>query len=621
MSQLGVNLSLPAFEALPRTKGAVDSFLLNGDSSHAGNDERPLSPSSKTIVNTESAADAVLQLLTHFGLKYLFMTTGTDFAPVQEALAKMAVQNDNRLLPIVVPHESVSSAMALGYSMITGQPAAVAVHVNVGSSNALGNVMNAAIGRLPLIVLAGRTPATQTGNLGSRDISIHWGQDVLDQSGIMRDFVKWDYEIKRIESLPEIIARAFKVTRSEPCGPVYLTFAREILMEDMTNVTLPDPIMAQPVMPIEASSTQAKEVVDILMRAENPLIIAGSVGRKAQPVRDLQVICNALAVRVSESVRTFMNYPTNDPMHVGFNTPELVKDADAILILDCMIPWIPAKTELRNDAKVIQVDQDPIFPNIALWSFPIDVQIRADSAVFISELKDEVDHLKLDTNQKKNLNERREKIAGQHFAWKKKRVEVAETRSKLNPIDMKWLCHEINGIFNNNDAILVNEVPSGFVEEQIDTNRPQSYFGSTGAGYLGRGLGVALALRLAMPDSLVVACEGDGSYIFSNPEAAHWVSNAYGLPFLTVIFNNQGWEAEKESVDKLYPQGWSNRYSKYVGVHLDPPGQYSKIVTAFGGYGEEVRNPDEITPALQRGIECVRNQNKQAVIDVICKKV
>ncbi len=601
---------------------AVDSFLLNADSSHAENDERHLRSSSRIIVKTESAADAFLHLLTHFGLKYLFMTTGTDFAPIQEALAKMAVQNDNRLLPIVVPHESVSSAMALGYSMISGQPAAVAVHVNVGTSNALGNVMNAAIGRLPLIVLAGRTPATQSGHLGSRDISIHWGQDVRDQSGIIRDFVKWDYEIRRIESLPEVIARAFKMTRSEPCGPVYLTFAREILMENMTKVTLPDPIIAQPVVPIETSSTRVKKVVDILMQAENPLIIAASVGRKSQPVRDLQVICNELAVGFSESVRTFMNYPTNDSMHVGFDTSELVKDADAILILDCMVPWIPAKTEPRNDVKIIQVDQDPIFQNIGLWSFPIHVQIRADSAVFVGQLREEVDHLKLDTSQKKNLIERREKIARRHFTWKKKAFEDAEAGSKLNPIDMKWLCHQISVVLDhNNNAILVNEVPGGFVQEQIDIDRPQSYFGSTGAGYLGRGLGVALGLKLAMPDNIVIACEGDGSYIFSNPEAAHWVSNAYGLPFLTVIFNNQGWEAEKESVDKLYPQGWSNRYSKYVGIHLDPPGQYSKIVTAFGGYGEEVRNPDEITPALQRGIEFVRNQNKQAVIDVICKKV
>ena len=593
---------------------------MNAHSSHTGNDERHLNSSPRTIVNTESAADTILHLMIHFGLKYLFMTTGTDFAPIQEALAKMAIQNDNRLRPIIVPHESVSSAMALGYSMVTGQPAAVAVHVNVGTSNALGNIMNAAIGRLPLIVLAGRTPATQSGHLGSRDISIHWGQDVRDQSGIVRDFVKWDYEIRRIESLQEVIARAFKMTLSEPCGPVYLTFTREILMENMTNVTLPDPIMAQPVVPIEVSDTRVKEVVDILMRAENPLVITGCVGRNAQAVRDLQVICNALAVGVSESVRTFMNYPTTDPMHVGFNTSELVKGADVILILDSMVPWIPASTELRNDAKIIQVDQDPIFQNVGLWSFPIGVQIRADSAVFVSQLRQEVDRLKLNASNK-NLNERREKIARRHFVWKKKAVEDANARSKLNPIDMKWLCHEINAIVDNNDAILVNEVPGGFVQEQIDTNRPQSYFGSTGAGYLGRGLGVALGLKLALPDSLVIACEGDGSYIFSNPDAAHWVSNAYDLPFLTVIFNNQGWAAERESVDKLYPQGWSNRYSKYVGVHLDPPGQYSKIVTAFGGYGEEVRNPDEIIPALQRGIECVRNQKKQAVIDVICKKV
>ena len=117
-----------------------------------------------------------------------------------------------------------------------------------------------------------------------------------------------------------------------------------------------------------------------------------------------------------------------------------------------------------------------------------------------------------------------------------------------------------------------------------------------------------------------MCCVGDGSYIFGVPEAAHWVSEAYNLPFLTVILNNQGWAAEKNPIDRLYPNGWSARNSKYIGVYIDPPGDYSKLVQAFGGYGQRVEDPKEIEQALERAVSHVKSKKKQAVLDVVCKK-
>ena len=156
---------------------------------------------------------------------------------------------------------------------------------------------------------------------------------------------------------------------------------------------------------------------------------------------------------------------------------------------------------------------------------------------------------------------------------------------------------------------------------QVDVNKPLTYFGSTSSGYLGRSLGQALGCKLASPSSSVVAAVGDGVYVFCSPEAAHWVSNAYDLPFLTIIFNNQGWETEKKPIEKFYPKGWSEKSNNYVGVSLEPPGDYSKIVAAFGGHGEKVIAPDEIYNAIQRGLSFIRQERRQAVIDVICKKV
>ncbi|MCL5068131.1 MAG: thiamine pyrophosphate-binding protein, partial [Thaumarchaeota archaeon] len=133
--------------------------------------------------------------------------------------------------------------------------------------NSLGNLMNACRSRVPIILLAGKTPRTEFGHSGSRDYWIHWGQDVYDQSGIVREFVKWDYEITRKENLPEVIARAFRISQSDPPGPVYLTFGREILMDEMTNVSPPDHRMAKPVELSGIAQEQIQNITDEIVRS------------------------------------------------------------------------------------------------------------------------------------------------------------------------------------------------------------------------------------------------------------------------------------------------------------------------------------------------------------------
>ena len=87
-------------------------------------------------------------------------------------------------------------AMAHGYYRIAGKPAAVMVHVTVGTANAINGVINAARDNVPVLLAAGRTPITETGSIASRNRSIHWGQEAFDQGGMVREFVKWDYELR-----------------------------------------------------------------------------------------------------------------------------------------------------------------------------------------------------------------------------------------------------------------------------------------------------------------------------------------------------------------------------------------------------------------------------------------
>ena len=105
--------------------------------------------------------------------------------------------------------------MAHGYHLVTGEPPLVMVHTTVGTANALCGLINAARANIPLVLTAGRTPITETGNLGSRDLLIHWAQESFDQAAVVREYVKWDYELRSFDQLETVVRRAFAIAMSE----------------------------------------------------------------------------------------------------------------------------------------------------------------------------------------------------------------------------------------------------------------------------------------------------------------------------------------------------------------------------------------------------------------------
>src|SRR5262249_28259904 len=158
-----------------------------------------------------------------------------------EGYARRGAQGQARPRPITVPHEAVAVAMAHGYAMVTGRPQAVMVHTIVGTANAVGGIMNAARSNVPMLFTAGRNPITEAGALGSRDRQIHWAQESFDQGALVREFVKWDYELRTLSHLETVVDRALAIAQAEPQGPVYLTLPREVLAERMETFEYSDP--------------------------------------------------------------------------------------------------------------------------------------------------------------------------------------------------------------------------------------------------------------------------------------------------------------------------------------------------------------------------------------------
>ncbi|MFN0161783.1 MAG: thiamine pyrophosphate-binding protein, partial [Burkholderiales bacterium] len=194
-----------------------------------------------TTVAVTSVAEAWLALLKARGVDYLYVNAGTDTPPVIEAYARAGASGLSLPTPVVCPHENLAVGMAHGYALATGRAQAVMLHVSVGTANALCALMNAARDQCPLLLTAGRTPLFEEGKPGSRNAWIHWAQEMYDQAGMLREMVKWDYELKDGINLREVTERGLSIAHAYPRGPVYLSLPREVIAQPLDTFSWNEP--------------------------------------------------------------------------------------------------------------------------------------------------------------------------------------------------------------------------------------------------------------------------------------------------------------------------------------------------------------------------------------------
>jgi acetolactate synthase-1/2/3 large subunit len=563
------------------------------------------------------SAEAYVRALMAQGVDCLFMNPGTDTIPIQEALSKLEQLGQPVPRTVLCLFELVALAAAHGYYQATGRPQAVLVHVDVGTQNLGGMLHNAQRGRAAVMISAGRTPYTTDSRFrGTRDTYIHWLQEQFDQHGIVRNFVKWEYELRRPEQMGEVIARAFQVAASDPPGPVYLTLPREVLMTEVADVRLPS-LAQTPAVRLGAGDPDVlRDIAAHLVRSERPVVLTSTTGRTKQGFEALVRLAELLALPIVER-RERTNFPTTHPLHQGFQPGPFVETADLILVLDSDVPYIPTQVTPRADAIIIQIDLDPVKDRIPLWSFPLTYAVRADSARALELIANDAAELLTD-ELKHRIEARRTELTASHNERRGARREAALATREARAVGAEWLGYCL-GQFQRDaaDCIFVDEslTSHAAVWNHLDSDEPNTMFGSGGSS-LGWGLGAALGIKLAHPDRPVVLVVGDGSFVFGEPLAALWASQVNQAPLLIVIFNNGCYNANKAPLISAYPQGYSVQGSHFVGTDLLPSPRYDLLAAVVGAVGERIDNPAQVLPALHRGLDHVRS-GRSVVLDVI----
>jgi len=269
--------------------------------------------------------------------------------------------------------------MAQGMHYATGGPQAVMLHTNVGLANGAAGAINAAMDRTPLILMSGRTPTTEQGRFGSRTVPIGWGQEMRDQTALVREACKWDYELRFPEQIVEMLDRAAAIACSTPQGPVYLSLPREILCGEVPGLDLAAPPRMAParIAPDPAAIARA---ADLLAEAKRPLIIAQRGCGTSAGFDMLAVLARDWALPVCCWWNTALALAEDHPMHVGDDPGPWLAQADVILSLDSLAPWGPDMHPTGPGAQVIQMGPDPLFARQPVRNFAAHVTVACDVA-------------------------------------------------------------------------------------------------------------------------------------------------------------------------------------------------------------------------------------------------
>jgi acetolactate synthase I/II/III large subunit len=565
-------------------------------------------------VHTASAA--MLEALQEAGVSYIFANFGSDHPALIEAIAE--ARSLGLPIPAIVtcPNEMVAMTCAHGYAQLTGRAQAVVVHVDCGTQSLGGAVHNAAKARIPVFVFAGLSPSTQEGEAkGGRNEFIQWIQDVPDQRGIVRQYMKYDNELRHPGNVKQIVHRSLQLAHSDPKGPVYLVGAREVMEAESERVAI-NVADWPPIAPAALGEAAVAGLVDAMQKAARPLIVTSYVGRNPAAVTELVRFCGRLGVGVLESVPSYVNYPHDDPMYQGnhWNHPfqnRALAEADFILVVDSDVPWIPIVSRPSDGAAIAIIDVDPLKESTPLWSIKARQVYRADAATAFAQLNARLDRVEIDQEA---AERRRRRYAERHRERKAELDRLEQPDGDVITPEYLTACvRRVVGL----DAIVLNEGITNYpaICDHMARGKPGTMFAS-GGGSLGWTGGAAIGMKLAAPDRTFVALTGDGSYMFSQPSTVHWMARRYRTPFLQIIYNNRGWKAPKFSALSVHPDGFA-AHAKDLDLSFDPPPDYSAIAAASGGADARVvKHPREVEAAVAEGLRVVLEEERCAVIDV-----
>ncbi|WP_171112858.1 MULTISPECIES: thiamine pyrophosphate-dependent enzyme [Streptomyces] len=553
--------------------------------------------------------DAFVSAFEAAGADYLFCSSGSEWAPVWESLARRHRDGEPAPGYLDLTHETVAVGMATGYGLLKRRPQGVLLHAAPGLLQGSMAVHGALLAGVPMVVASsesatyGDGPGKDPGGQWYRNLSVVGGPH-----GVAGPFSKWANEAASVHTLPTMITRAAEISWRAPAGPAYLNIPLEILLQEW------DGREAKPIVPPGSTHSSPEEVdpvAQMIREAEIPVIVTETAGREAGGFEALLAFAEAWNIPVVEPDSAVCgNFPRTHPLHAGSDVGPWLDEADLILLVNCRAPFYPPSRRPAK-AQVVVIDEVPQRPHVVYQVLYADRYLEGNVANTLRQLTKRANNLDVATvTARRAAQERQHTDEQAAMAAAEAKAEGAEG------IDPVLVTATLRRLLDGRDAIVVDETitHSRVVKRHMRISDPDSYFYVQGG--LGQGIAVALGVKLAARERPVVLTIGDGAFTYNPVIPSYDASKAYELPLLIVVFNNRVYKSMNLNHRRFYPEGAAAETGEWLGTDLHRLPRLAAFAEPFGMHTETVDAPDALAPALERALKAVAD-GTTAVVDVL----
>ncbi|ETK37363.1 thiamine pyrophosphate-binding protein [Microbispora sp. ATCC PTA-5024] len=535
---------------------------------------------------TISGGHLVARALKAEGVDVIFTLCGGHIIDIYDGCV------DEGIDVIDVRHEQVAAHAADGYSRITGKPGCAVVTAGPGTTDAVTGVANAFRAESPMLLIGGQG-ALSRHKMGSL-------QD-LPHVDLMTPITKFAATVPSTERVADLVSMAFRECYHGAPGPSFLEIPRDVLDARVPLERARIPQAGR----YRASTRQAgdpeaiERLASLLAHAEKPCVLLGSqvwacraTGAAADFVRAFDV-----PAYMNGSGRGTL--PPGDPLHFQLSRRYAFAEADLIVVVGTPFDFRMGYGErLSPTATVVQIDLD--YRTVGK-NRDIDLGIVGDAGLILSAAAQAASG-GIDGGSARRKEWIEELRAVETRAYEKR---LPRQLSDSRPIDPYRLVHEINE-FLTEDSIYIGDGGDivTFSGQVVQPKSPGHWMDPGPLGTLGVGVAFAMAAKHARPDKEVVALFGDGAFSLTGWDFETMVR--FGLPFVGVVGNNSSMNQIRYGQAAKYGEERAR-----VGNTLGDI-RYGDFAKLLGGHGEEVRDPAEIRPALERA----RASGKPSLINV-----
>ena len=551
-----------------------------------------------STATTNDCGEAILEAFRNLGVDYVISSPGSEWAPVWEALARQKVNETPGPQYINCWHETLAVNMASGYTRVTGRMQAVLLHAGVGLLQGSMGVHGAMIGEVPMLVCSGE--ATSYGEDPEIDPQGQWYRNLSVVGGPDRfadAFTKWSGRATSPHTVYEQVVRAGELAQRVPQGPSFMNIPIETMVHSWTP---PEKLRTVPSAPkIRPSDNDIAELAELIARSRSPLIVTDSAGREVAGFNNLVALAELFAIPVVESNPLYSNFPKGHPLYLGGQSERYLQQADLVILAASRAPWYPPQAGPQH-ATVVAMGETTVKDYMVYQNLFADRYVEGDITLGLGLLVEALQPMA--DGRRDEIETRRQHWAAEHERLAEATYATEAAASGSRPIDPAWLCAVLSEVMPEN-VVYSEEVTThrGAIGRHVVWDRPQSYYKTNGG--LGQGLGLALGVKLAKPDQPVVALMGDGGFLYNPVTQCFGVAGEANLPFMTVLFNNQGYEAMRGNHLAYYPDGVAARSDVWHGVDIPGP-DYAKLVDPFRRLWRAGGGPcSQLAQALRNGLD------------------